>query len=97
MVSNLVHQMRGEALTASYNGYTSCPIFVGSCFYSLHLALFTPSFWRRSLSVLFLQQFRCKPADVANPRICDCVAHELIFYLLVCMERMLSETVPFGW
>jgi hypothetical protein len=29
MVSNLVHQMRGEVLTAGYNGYTSCPIFVG--------------------------------------------------------------------
>eukprot|EP00802_Teleaulax_amphioxeia_P013954 Tamp_14009.p1 GENE.Tamp_14009~~Tamp_14009.p1 ORF type:complete len:367 (-),score=80.62 Tamp_14009:255-1355(-) len=29
LVSNLVHQMRAEPLTATYNGYTSCPIFVG--------------------------------------------------------------------
>jgi NADPH-dependent 2,4-dienoyl-CoA reductase/sulfur reductase-like enzyme len=30
LVSNLVHQMKGEELTAKYNGYTSCPIFVGN-------------------------------------------------------------------
>lgn len=29
LVSNLLHKMKDEPLTAKYDGYTSCPIFVG--------------------------------------------------------------------
>lgn len=39
LVSNLLHRMKGETMTASYDGYTSCPILVGDG--QLMLAEFT--------------------------------------------------------